>query len=254
MVKDSTTVVEEKNQSPFERKYIFQVNPQNVDFQFKITLSALTNIILTTSQMNADDKGLGLRTLNEMNCSWILLRLAIEMTRFPEQYENIQVETWVEEVGRVSTTRNFCIRDERNEIIGNASSNWAMFDMETRRAKDLHSLETIQELANNIEGLIEKPIRMNAVDGEEKDDFRIKYSHIDINGHVNSVCYVQWICDCFSLDRYRKSKIKRFEINFLKELLFDESVQVYQNEIKTDDYRFEIRSLEKVACRARIVF
>lgn len=164
--------------------------------------------------MNADDNGLGLRVLGEMNSSWVLLSLAIEMIRFPEQYENIQVETWVEEVGRVSTTRNFCIRDERNEIIGNASSNWAIFDMETRRAKIFLTLETIHGLANNKGGLIEKPLRMNAIEGVKKDTFRIKWSHIDINGDVNSSCYVQWICNCFSLDRYREIILNNSKYTF----------------------------------------
>ena len=189
-----------------------------------------------------------------MQCSWVLSRIAIEMKRFPEQYEHIQVDTWIEEVGRVSTTRNFCIRDEKNEIIGSASSSWVMLDMKTRRAKDLMNLEGIHEFASGEACLIEKPIKLGAVTGDVLDTFNIKYSHIDINGHTNSVRYIEWISDCFSLDKYREKQVKRFEINYVNELLFGDKVAIYGQEVEADDFRFEIRKEEKVACRARVVF
>jgi len=237
------------------KSYSFQIHPQDVDFQFRVTIAAFANILLTTAQLNADDNGFGLRRLNEMECSWVLSRFAIEMKRFPEQYEKISVETWVEEVGRANTTRNFCIRDEQNEIIANASSLWVFFDMQTRRAKDLITLDGIHEFANGEPGLIEKPIRLGPVEnGVDYDGFKVKYSDIDINGHVNSVRYIQWISDCFSLDCYRKCAVSRFEINYMNEMMFDDFVEIVGQELIKGDYRFEIRKDDKVACRVRVLF
>ncbi len=237
-----------------KKAYSFKIQPQYVDFQFRVTMAALGDILLTTAGLNADDNGFGLRRLYEMNSAWVLSRMAIEMTRFPEQYETIQVETWVEEVGRANTTRNFCIRDEKNEIIGNACSVWVFFDMTTRRAKDLQTLEGIHDFASGELGQIEKPIKLHTVDGEEYDGFKTKYSDIDINGHVNSIRYIQWISDCFSLNCYRKCQVKRFEINYITEMLFDDFVEIVRSEVAPGDFRFEIRKDDKIACRARVVF
>lgn len=237
-----------------KKAYSFQIQPQDVDFQFRVTMAALANILLTTAGYNADDNGFGLRRLHEMQSAWVLSRLAIEMNRFPEQYEKIQVETWVEEVGRANTTRNFCIRDEKNEIIGNACSVWVFFDMETRRAKDLQTLNGIHEFASGELGFIEKPIKLGAVEGQDYDGFKVKYSDIDINGHVNSIRYIQWISDCFSLDCYRKCQVGRFEINYVQEMLYDDFVEIVGHELEKGDFRFEIRKDDKVACRARVVF
>jgi acyl-ACP thioesterase len=217
-------------------------------------MAALGDILLTAAGINADDNGFGLRKLHEMQCAWVLSRMSVEMIRFPEQYENIQVETWVQEVGRVNTIRNFCIRDEKNEIIGNACSIWVMFDMISRRAKDLQTLEGIHEYATGEVGLIDKPIRLDAVEGEDYDGFKVKYSDIDINGHVNSIRYIQWISDCFSLDCYRKCQVKRFEINYMNEMLFDDFVDIVGHEIEPGDFRFEIRNENKISCRARMSF
>ncbi|ADQ78301.1 acyl-ACP thioesterase [Paludibacter propionicigenes WB4] len=236
-----------------KKTYSFQIQPQFVDFQFRATMSSLGDILLTTAQFNADDNGFGLRRLNEMDCSWVLTRMAIEMNRFPEQYENIEVETWVEEVGRANTTRNFCIRDAKGEIIGNACSVWVFFDMKTRRAKDLQTLEGIHDFANGEEGLIDKPIKLGAVDGDEYDGFKVKYSDIDINGHVNSIRYIQWISDCFSLSCYRKYQVKRFEINYVHEMLYGDFVEIVGMKVEDNDFRFEIKKDDKIACRARVV-
>ncbi|MBV5283514.1 MAG: acyl-[acyl-carrier-protein] thioesterase [Paludibacter sp.] len=237
-----------------KKAYSFKIQPQYVDFQFRVTMAALGDILLTTAGLNADDNGFGLRRLHEINSAWVLSRMAIEMTRFPEQYETIQVETWVEEVGRANTTRNFCIRDEKNEIIGNACSVWVFFDMTTRRAKDLQTLDGIHSFALAEPGLIDKPIKLHAVDGDEYDGFKVKYSDIDINGHVNSIRYIQWISDCFTLNNYRKYQVKRFEINYMTEMLFDDYVDIIRSEVEPGDFRFEIRKDDKIACRARVVF
>ena len=238
----------------YRKTYSFRVQPQDVDFQYKVTMSAMANILLTTAGYNADDNGFGIRFLNEMECTWVLTRFAVEMNSFQEQYENISVETWIEDVGRASTTSNFCIRDEKNEIIGNACSVWVFFDMKTRRAKDLQTLEGIHKFASGEVGLIEKPVKLDAIEGEDYDGFKVKYSDIDINGHVNTISYIEWISDCFSLDCYRKCGVKRFEFNFMNEMLFDDFVEIAGQEIATGDFRFEICKEDKVACRARVVF
>ncbi|MDD3322962.1 MAG: thioesterase [Paludibacter sp.] len=238
----------------YSKTYSFKIQPQFVDFQFRVTMGALTDILLTTAGMNADDNGFGLRQLHAAKSSWVLLRLALEMVYFPEQYETIHVETWIEEIGRASTTRNFCIRNDKNEIIGNACSIWAMLDMETRRAKDLRSLDGIHRFASGIKGSIEPPIKILGVDGEIFDSFKVKYSDIDINQHVNSVRYINWISDCFSLETYRTKAIKRFEINYMNEMLFDDKVVVFGRQIDENDFKFEIRNDDKISCRVRILF
>lgn len=237
-----------------KRSYQFQVQPQDVDFQGRSTVTALGNILLSAANFNADDNGFGMRRLNEAGCAWVLTKLAIEMHRFPLQYEEVRVETWVESVDRLTTTRNFCIRDKEGAIIGNAGSHWVMIDINTRRPKDLHTLEGIQSCIDDEPGLIEKPGRLVAFTGVLLDSFRVKYSDIDINVHTNSVRYIEWISNCFSLDTYRRQKIKRFEIHYIAETLFDEQLELFGEEPTVGDFRFEIRKQDKAVCRARVAF
>lgn len=236
------------------KRYSFQIQPKDVDFQYRVTLASLTNILLTTAGQNADTNGFGLRDLNNMDSSWVLLSLAVEMSSFPLQYETIHVETWVEEVRRASTIRNFKIYNDKNEFIGQACSIWAMIDLKTRRAKDLLSLTGIHEHATGEKLQMEKPIRIPDIEGKAFDCFRTKYSHIDINNHVSTIHYVAWLSDYFDLEQYKQKNIARFEINFINEIIFGDEVCIFALETEKDDFHFGIRKNDKVACRARIKF
>lgn len=237
-----------------KKEYTFRIQPQEVDFRYKATIAALTNVLLTTAGYNADENGFGIRKLNEIDCSWVLLRLAVEMVRFPEQYEDISVETWVEDVGRASTKRNFIIRDADKNEIGRAVSMWAMINIQTRRAQDLSVLEGIQQHANGISIDMENPVKLNSVSATECQSFDVKYSHIDINGHVSSMRYLEWVCDCLSPEFYLQKSVSRFEVNYLSEIRFGENVKVKFEEISENDFRFEILKGNSSACKARIVF
>lgn len=234
------------------KSYSFQIQPKDVDFQCRVTPASLTNILLAAAGKNADDNGFGLRDLNSTDHSWVLLSLAVEMDYFPLQYATIHVATWVEDVRRASTIRNFQISNDKNETIGKACSIWAMIDLNTRRAKDLLALDGIHAHATGIALPMEKPIRLGALEGEAYDSFKAKYSHIDINNHVSTIHYVEWICNYFTIKQFQQKNIVRFEINFINEIIFGDEVRIFATEFEKDDFRFEIRKNDNVACRARI--
>ncbi len=234
--------------------YAFQVSPQSVDFRYKITLAALTDMLLTAAQYNADENGFGIRELQSNNSSWVLLRFALEMNYMPQQYENISIETWIHSVGRASTTRNFAIYDANGTVIGHAISNWAMIDMQLRRAKDLMTLPNIHEFIDGEEVPIDRPVKLDVVAGQPFDQFKARYSHIDINQHVNTMRYVEWISNYFTPDYYSNHHLRRFDINFMSEIVYDDCIQLVARKNDDDDYSFEIQRNETSSCRARLIF
>ena len=74
--------------------------------------------------------------------SWVLSRLAIEMTdEMPLQYTRFNVETWVESAMRYFTSRNFRIVDDGGRVYGYGRSIWAMIDTETRQPTDILAID-----------------------------------------------------------------------------------------------------------------
>ena len=109
--------------------YQFVAEPFHVDFNGRLTMGVLGNHLLNCAGFHANDRGFGIATLNEDNYTWVLSRLAIELDEMPYQYENFSVQTWVENVYRLFTDRNFAIIDKDGKKIGYARSVWAMINL-----------------------------------------------------------------------------------------------------------------------------
>lgn len=238
-----------------KRKYYFEIEAQDIDFRSRVSLKSLTNMVLITAGKNASENGFGLLELQTERYTWVLSRLVIDMERMPTEKDSLSIETWIEHIGTAFTTRNFQLRDAAGTVIGYAKSTWAIIDMSTRRSVRLDSIPSMGQFVVEESVPVDEPHRIATVEGEVANIFTAKYSDIDINNHVNSLNYVQWLSDCFSLDFYREHFIRRFEINFLKEITWGDNGKVHRQRIAPGDYLFQIETKEKgPACRARILF
>lgn len=232
----------------------FVIPPQFVDFKTEILLSSLIDLIITASGTNADENGFGMNDLNKIGGTWVMTRLAMEIKHTPKQYEKITLETWVEEVHTLNTIRNFRIKNEQGETIGEAISVWMMINVERRRPMELSLLEGIEEHILEESTSMENPLKLDNVEGEAIMSFNVKYSDIDINQHVNTRNYIQWMLDTFSLEDYKKGSIKRMDLNFVSEIVYGSEITVFKTELHPQDFRFEIRANDRLACKGRVKF
>lgn len=79
--------------------------------------------------------------------TWVLSRLAIEMTEMPKSYDRFVVETWCESAMKYFTSRDFKIcgktsSSEEAKVYGYGKSVWAMIDTETRQPVDILKFTT----------------------------------------------------------------------------------------------------------------
>ena len=238
-----------------KKTYRYEIEAQDIDFRRRVSLRSLTNFVLITAGRNADENGFGLLELQNDNFTWVLSRLVIDMERMPDESDSLTIDTWIEKIGTAFTTRNFRLYDAAQQVIGHAASSWAVIDMKTRRSVSLDTLPGMQRFVLDESTPIGEPGRIANVEGEVANSFLVKYTDIDINSHANSLNYVQWLSDCFSLDHYRRHHIRRFEINFLKEIMFGDTGEVFRREQAAGDYYFQVVTRDRgVACRARILF
>lgn len=236
--------------------YQFVAEPFHVDFTGRLTLGVLGNHLLNCAGFHASERGFGMATVNEDNYTWVLSRLAIEMEEMPAQYESFSIDTWVEDVYRLFTNRNYAIRDKDGRPIGYARSVWAMINMHTRKPIDLLSVNggSIRDFICDAPCPIAIPSRIKVDCGEETVSLRAKYSDIDVNGHVNSIRYIEHILDLFPLDIYRTQRVRRFEMAYVAESYYDDTLSFYL-EGEGSSYAAAIRKNGgETVCRAKIIF
>jgi acyl-ACP thioesterase len=162
-----------------------------------------------------------MKYLLTINRSWVLSRLAIEMDEMPLQYTKFNVETWVESAMRYFTSRNFRVVGEEGKVYGYGRSIWAMIDTETRQPTDIFAIDNgaiNNWIVKDKECPIDKGGRVKMSDDAEfVRTIDTYYNDVDINGHINSVKYIEHILDLWPLDWYRTHSIRRFEIAYVAE-------------------------------------
>ena len=237
--------------------YSFIAEPFHVDFTGRLTLGVLGNHLLNCAGFHATDRGFGIATLNEDNYTWVLSRLAIELEEMPYQYEKFTVQTWVENVYRLFTDRNFALLDKDGKKIGYARSVWAMINLNTRKPADLLALHggSIVDYVCDEPCPIGKPSRIKVASCEPAATLTAKYSDIDINGHVNSIRYIEHILDLFPIEMYRTKRIRRFEMAYVAESYYGDELSFFMDDAGVDVYQVEVRKNGgEVVCRSKVEF
>ena len=238
--------------------YHFVAEPFHVDFTGRLTMGVLGNHLLNCAGFHAEDRGFGMATVNDNHYTWVLSRLAVELERMPRQYEKFSIQTWVENVYRLFTDRNFAILDEADNPLGYARSIWAMIDTGTRKPADLQSLHGGQindYICTDKACPIDKPGRIKVTDRHAIGEYRAQYSDIDVNGHVNSIKYIEHILDLFPMEMFKEKRIKRFEMAYSAESYYGDVLSFCREQTGKDEYDIEVRKNgEEMVCRSKVRF
>lgn len=237
--------------------YSFIAEPFHVDFTGKLTMGVLGNHLLNCAGFHATERGFGMAELNENHYTWVLSRLAIELDRLPLQYERFSIQTWIENVYRLFTDRNFAILDKDGKTIGYARSIWAMISTETRKPVDLLTLHkgSILNYVCDKECPIGKPGRIKVAEKEVAGEHVACYSDIDVNGHVNSIKYIEHILDLFPMEQFRTKRIRRFEMAYVAESYYGDKLTLYCDRMSENEYDIEVKKNgTEVVVRSKVIF
>ena len=232
-------------------KYQFEVVSYQLDFQGQVPLSLLGYYLLHAASAHAADRGFGYTEMTEKRTAWVLSRMAIEITAYPASSGEVTIYTWVDEVNRLFTSR--CFELQRDGVtFGYARSIWAAIDLETRRPTPLDMVALTPYLSDR-PCPIAKPGKIALVEAKAPAiPYTVRYSDLDINGHLNSIKYIEHLLDLFDIERFRQQRIGRFEIAYLSEGRYDMSLSRYLLETAPDLYSMAICHADKAICRAAV--
>ncbi len=214
-------------------RYEFLAEPFHCDFERRLTMGHLGNHLLNAADFHSNDRNFGMNYLNPRHLTWVLSRLAIELDEMPKAYDRFMVETWVESAMRFFTNRNFKII-AGDKVYGYGRSVWAMIDTETRQPADILSIrdgEMLQWTDAERECPIAKSSRVKMDDEASLvrsiDTF---YSDVDMNGHVNSIRYIEHVIDLWPTDWYHTYRLFRFEVAYVAEAHAGDRLSFYREQ------------------------
>ena len=141
--------------------------------------------------------------------------------------QKISFKTWVRAINKFGTERCFAVYDDTGKVLATACSNWVVLDVETRRPKFLSAIldSEITTAKADIEIPVVGKLNFQACDLSLSDTLKVKNSDIDINTHLYSMKYLEYVLNLFPISEF--SKAKHITMNFLAEVHLGEEVKIY---------------------------
>ncbi|MDR2498974.1 MAG: acyl-[acyl-carrier-protein] thioesterase [Tannerellaceae bacterium] len=243
---------------PKTASFSFELESYLCDFNGRATLPLIGTFILQAATNHAQKRGFGFDSMSASGMAWVLSRLSIEMTEYPEHNSCIRVETWVEAVANYFTRRCFRIINSNEITLGHALSIWAAIDLNTRQPVDIPT--ACPELKDYVETDKSCPISSIAripplKEANPADAYIVRYSDIDINRHMNSIKYIEHVLNLFDIEMFNQNQIRKFDINYLAEGIFGDKIELYmQPPAGTSEYLVDSRKGADSVCRSRIIW
>lgn len=244
-------------------KYECIADAFHCDFQHQMCLGHLGNSLLNASDIHSTQRHFGMTYLNTINKTWVLSRLAIELNGMPKEHETFTIETWVENAMKYFTKRNWAIYSlDGKTVYGYAKSIWAMIDTVTREPQDILAVNDgkIREyLCPEKECAMQDVSRVTVPKMSDYTEFRVSYSDIDVNGHCNSMKYIDHVMDTFDKAHFMAYQLRRLEIAYVAEGHWGEVIRIYHTSEDELQHFFRLthhnaQGEEQEVCRLKVYF
>ncbi|MFO8234132.1 MAG: thioesterase [Bacteroidales bacterium] len=218
----------------------FTVTSADTDMFSRIRPGALLNFLIQSAIQSADDLGFGFEGLWKHRMFWVLSRLTMEIYRPIKWGEKLEVLTWPKDIYKLFYLRDFIVEDKKGNVAVKSTSAWLAVDLDSKRPKHIDGIEAdyFTQL-NNKHALQEFPEKLEPVEGTDMFTIETTYFDIDLNKHVTSTRYVDWMMDTFSPYFHANKYPEKLSVNYIKETGPQEQILLKRSKDGQCSYNFE---------------
>ena len=201
----------------------FQVRSYEVGPNYRATVQTLMDYFQEAAGNHARvsklDGGI------ELGWAWVMLRFRLRVYERPAWRSSVTVETWIHGFKGVRAQRAVRFLDAAGNVLAEGMTYWASIDLIRRRpVRPPAELSRIPIPDCNAPRLDERlvpgppPSTIRAV------DFYVRQSDLDVNLHVNNVCYLDWALEAIPTDFRDDRKLTEIDLAFKAESNFGDTI------------------------------
>ena len=172
---------------------------------------------------HAKKMGVGFEEMLSKNLLWVTMRIKYEVVNQPSPETNYKIATYPSSKNMMEYDRDYLITDENGKVFIKGQSKWCLIDAKTR-----HLVRMIQSITLSKQKPLfeERFLKTDIFEPQFLPDHRYKITEDDIdnNRHTNNTVYAKLVA---YLLRNESREIKFFQINFLKECVLDDSLELF---------------------------
>lgn len=196
------------------------VEVEDINDKFKMTNKAILRCLQNVSIKHADSVGYGLKNVVKNGCTLVLLEWSFEVLERPKYGEELEVSTWLRKSNRKLAYKDFEIYSGGVKKIV-ASSKWILLDLKTFKSipvgKDVLAIYQPEEKV-----VLDDYEMLEQDNYDNKIDYFIRKSDIDVNGHVHNLNYSDMALEV--LDGFKE--LDNFKISYRKQIKYGDKIKI----------------------------
>ncbi|MCR4674158.1 MAG: acyl-[acyl-carrier-protein] thioesterase [Lachnospiraceae bacterium] len=157
-----------------------------------MSLSGMINEFQNCSTFHSEDIGFGLRDMLHEHMGWYLISWQVHMYKKPVYGQEIIVDTMPYMLKGPFGNRNFVMKSPEGDVFAEANSMWILMNL--KKDIPVRIPKKMQEAFGLDEPLkTDWPDRKIPLweDREKVYDFEVSPMHVDTNGHMNNLYYIE---------------------------------------------------------------
>lgn len=210
----------------FSKEY--KVSTYDVDFKGELMLRRLVDFFNNTSSEQSEKVGNGFNTLYKKNLTFVIVKLSIDIFRYPKAHEDIKITTYSSGHKSYFTGRYFEGYDENNELFAKGEFIYFLIDLKKRtpvKFTDEMGLMYSDEINHEIAPTKDMQIKIpNSL--KTQSFYKVLASHLDNNLHVTNGEYITFCEDSTDFEILKTTRVSKINLIFEKEILLNENIIV----------------------------
>lgn len=211
----------------------YTIDTTHVDQMNNLRPSVLLSFFQDMATDHAEIMGLTRDYLMEnYNACWLVVRSWYRLLRPLKLGQTLTIRTWHRGAAPLIVYRDFDLF-VGEEQVGEAVAAWVVADVVSRKMLRPRDVEGIvnSPVPETVKNLQLRPIRRP---GELETVYSrtVRYSDLDVNGHMNNTKYADLILDAFSPEEMTGKFIAQMQLNYSQECKWGEKLTVVR---KLDD-------------------
>ena len=179
--------------------------------------SQLLRVMQDIAAEDADRRGGGMDDLLAKNCTWVLVKLRIDIARMPGAGEEVEITTWPMKSRLGIYPRAYEIYDSQGGLLVSGRSTWVIMDIDSRSLINGESRGV--GIAGEEDGEKLRPQRrINVPEGGCEFALTPAENQIDRNGHMNNAAYLDAV-EPMLPEVYRGRELRGIAVDYEHEIL-----------------------------------
>ncbi len=205
----------------------YKIHSYESDITARATVNSMLQFMQESAWNHAEHLELGYSHLVKKNLAWVMARLSLRINELPEWNSTITLDTFPSGRDKLFAYRDFRIQGGDRKDLAVGTTTWFVIDINRRRPQRTESYFHITDWGDYEHAFHGFAPKIGSCDTPDSTtQRRVYYSHLDVNGHLNNVKYLDFVLDSFSLDFRQRHSLVELDMNFLNEALLGDHVQI----------------------------